>query len=100
MGAQHLLDDEHPRRPGLRDRPRRHARRLAAEGIDTRPTFPLISTYPIWPERRAVAAPVARMIGDRGINLPSGVRLRRDQVARIGAAIRRAVAAPAVRTAA
>ena len=73
---------------------------LAAEGIDTRPTFPLISTYPIWPERRALAAPVARMIGDRGINLPSGVRLRRDQVARIGEAIRRAVAARAIRTAA
>jgi perosamine synthetase len=69
---------------------------LAAVGIDTRPTFPLISTYPIWDERRAVAAPVARLIGDRGINLPSGVRLRRDQVARIGEEIRRAVAAPAV----
>jgi perosamine synthetase len=69
---------------------------LAAAGIDTRPTFPLISTYPIWDERRAVAAPVARLIGDRGINLPSGVRLRRDQVARIGEQIRRAVSAPAV----
>ena len=38
-------------------------------GIDTRPTFPLISTYPIWDERRAVAAPVARRIGERGVNL-------------------------------
>jgi perosamine synthetase len=63
---------------------------LAAEGIDTRPTFPLISTYPIWEERRAVAAPVAATIAERGINLPSGVRLRRDQVARIGEAVRRA----------
>jgi perosamine synthetase len=63
---------------------------LAAGGIDTRPTFPLISTYPIWDERRAVAAPVAATIADRGINLPSGVRLRRDQVARIGEAVRRA----------
>jgi hypothetical protein len=36
------------------------------------------------------------MIGDRGINLPSGVRLRRDQVARIGAEVRRVVAAAAV----
>ena len=63
---------------------------LAAGGIDTRPTFPLISTYPIWDERRAVAAPVAARIADRGINLPSGVRLRRDQVARIGEAVRRA----------
>jgi perosamine synthetase len=63
---------------------------LAAEGIDTRPTFPLISTYPIWDERRAVPAPVAATIADQGINLPSGVRLRRDQVARIGEAVRRA----------
>src|SRR6185437_1187309 len=46
---------------------------LAAEGIDTRPTFPLISTYPIWDERRAVPAPVAAAIADRGINLPRGV---------------------------
>ena len=64
---------------------------LAADGIDTRPTFPLISTYPIWDERRAVPARVAATIADRGINLPSGVRLRRDQVARIGEAVRRAV---------
>jgi perosamine synthetase len=73
---------------------------LAADGIDTRPTFPLISTYPIWDEPRAVAAPVARMIGERGINLPSGVRLRRDQVARVGDAIRRAVSASTIRRAA
>jgi perosamine synthetase len=73
---------------------------LAAGGIDTRPTFPLISTYPIWDEPRAVAAPVARMIGERGINLPSGVCLRRDQVARVGDAIRRAVSASAIRRAA
>jgi perosamine synthetase len=73
---------------------------LAAGGIDTRPTFPLISTYPIWDEPRAVAAPVAQMIGERGINLPSGVRLRRDQVARIGDAIRRAVSASTIRRAA
>ncbi len=66
---------------------------LAAEGIDTRPTFPLISTYPIWDERRAVPAPVAATIAERGINLPSGVRLRRDQVARIGEAVRRAASA-------
>jgi len=66
---------------------------LAAEGIDTRPTFPLISTYPIWDERRAVPAPVAARIADQGINLPSGVRLRRDQVARIGEALRRAASA-------
>jgi perosamine synthetase len=69
---------------------------LATAGIDTRPTFPLISTYPIWAERRAVSAPVAGTIGERGINLPSGVRLRRDQVARIGETIRGAVSAAAI----
>jgi dTDP-4-amino-4,6-dideoxygalactose transaminase len=37
-----------------------------------------------------VPAPVAARIADQGINLPSGVRLRRDQVARIGEAVRRA----------
>ena len=73
---------------------------LADCGIDTRPTFPLISTYPIWDDRRAVPAPVAARIADRGINLPSGVRLRRDQVARIGEAVRRAASAPSVRRAA
>jgi dTDP-4-amino-4,6-dideoxygalactose transaminase len=40
------------------------------------------------------------MIGERGINLPSGVRLRRDQVARVGDAIRRAVSASTIRRAA
>jgi perosamine synthetase len=72
---------------------------LAAGGIDPRPTFPLLSTYPIGDERRAVPAPVAAAIADRGINLPSGVRLRRDQVARIGEAVRRAVGTAARRAA-
>jgi perosamine synthetase len=68
---------------------------LAAQDIDTRPTFPLISTYPIWDAPRAVPAPVAQTIAERGINLPSGVRLRRDQVARVGDVIRRAVSGSA-----
>jgi perosamine synthetase len=66
---------------------------LAARDVDTRPTFPRISTYPIWEQRRAVPAPVAELIAERGINLPSGVRLRRDQVARVGEAVRRTVSA-------
>jgi perosamine synthetase len=73
---------------------------LAADGIDTRPTFPRISTYPIWAQRRAVPAPVAQRIAEQGINLPSGVRLRRDQVARIGESVRRSVAAAPRRQAA
>lgn len=73
---------------------------LAADGIDTRPTFPRISTYPIWAQRRSVPAPVAERIAARGINLPSGVRLRRDQVARVGESVRRAVSSASARQAA
>ena len=73
---------------------------LAAAGVDTRPTFPRISTYPIWEQRRAVPAPVAERIAQQGINLPSGVRLRRDQVARVGESVRRAASAAALRRAA
>ena len=71
---------------------------LRARGIDTRPVFPAISRYPMW-ERRQLPGRVADRIGAEGINLPSGVRLRRDQVARVGAAIREALA-PASRRAA
>ena len=71
---------------------------LAADGIDTRPTFPPISDLP---DLGTSAAPCRRpwreRIAERGINLPSGVRLRRDQVARVGEAVRRAVARSAVR---
>lgn len=63
---------------------------LAEAGIDTRPVFPAISQYPMW-KRRQQPGPVAHAIGNDGINLPSGVRLRRHDVARVGAAIRAAV---------
>lgn len=55
---------------------------LANAGIDTRPVFTPISQYPIW-GREHQPQPVAGAIGAEGINLPSGVRLRRDQVMRI-----------------
>jgi perosamine synthetase len=63
---------------------------LAESGIDTRPVFPAISQYPMW-ERRQEPGAVAYAIGSEGVNLPSGVRLRRHEVARVGAAIRAAV---------
>jgi perosamine synthetase len=63
---------------------------LRAAGIDTRPVFPAISRYPMW-ERRQLPGPVADRVGAEGINLPSGVCLRRDQVARVGGAIRAAL---------
>jgi perosamine synthetase len=64
---------------------------LRDAGVDTRPVFPAISQYPHW-ERRQAPAPTARLIGSEGINLPSGVALRRDQVERVCAAVRSAVA--------
>lgn len=64
---------------------------LTEAGVDTRPVFPAISRYPMWASRQAVG-PVADRIGSQGINLPSGVKLRRHEVARVGEAIRRALA--------
>ena len=55
---------------------------LANARIDTRPVFTPISQYPIW-DREHRPQPVAGAIGAEGINLPSGVRLCRDQVLRI-----------------
>lgn len=66
--------------------------------IDTRPVFTPISQYPFWPRRQA-AQPTATAIGTEGINLPSGVALRRAQVERVCAEIRRAVSAASQRAA-
>ena len=54
--------------------------------------FPAISRYPMWGSRQ-LPGRVADTIGREGINLPSGVRLTRAQVARVAAAVRAAVAA-------
>ena len=50
---------------------------LRKRGIDTRPIFPQISQYPMW---KVQNNPVSRRVGEQGINLPSGVCLRREQV--------------------
>jgi perosamine synthetase len=63
---------------------------LRDAGVDSRPVFPAISRYPMWTERRQ-PGPVAHAIGSSGINLPSGVCLRRHEVARVGEAIREAL---------
>jgi perosamine synthetase len=60
--------------------------------IDTRPVFPAISRYPMWTPRQEPGA-VADFVGSRAINLPSGVLLRRDEVARVGEALRAVVRA-------
>ena len=52
---------------------------LSRMNIDSRPVFPAISQYPIWAEKND-AQPIAKFIGDNGINLPSGVCLKREEV--------------------
>lgn len=52
---------------------------LKARNIDTRPVFPAISQYPIWP-RLQVPQPMALRVGLRAMNLPSGVCLTKDEV--------------------
>lgn len=59
---------------------------LKERHIDTRPVFPAVSQYPIW-SKASNAGPTATRIAAQGINLPSGVRLRREQVQYVCAAI-------------
>jgi perosamine synthetase len=54
-------------------------KQLKARNIDTRPVFPAISQYPIWP-RPQNPQPTALRVGLRAINLPSGVCLNRAEV--------------------
>ena len=52
---------------------------LKKRNIDTRPVFPAISQYPIWPKLQQ-PQPNAKHVGEYAINLPSGVCLKREQV--------------------
>lgn len=63
-------------------------RELKNVRIDTRPVFPAISQYPIWPTHQA-AQPNALAIGQSAINLPSGVCLREEQVDYVCRSIRK-----------
>jgi perosamine synthetase len=60
---------------------------LLKRGIETRPVFPPISQYPIW-GREIKPQPVSDWVGSNSMNLPSGVRLSRDSVARVCDTIR------------
>ncbi len=64
---------------------------LKARNVDTRPVFPAISQYPYWP-RPQMPQPTAKWVGEHGINLPSGVLLRRDEVRYVSEQIREVVA--------
>jgi len=53
--------------------------KLRKRGVDTRPVFPAISQYPIWPKPQK-ACPTAYRVGAQALNLPSGVCLKWEQV--------------------
>ena len=53
---------------------------LRKANIDTRPTFPAISQYPIWGDNVVAELENAKLVADKGINLPSGVGLSREEV--------------------
>ncbi|MBU0640353.1 MAG: GNAT family N-acetyltransferase [Planctomycetes bacterium] len=68
-----LLDEEAPlTRDDLR-------KMLKERGVDTRPVFPAVSQYTFWPVKQE-PQPVAKRIGERAMNLPSGVCLKRAHV--------------------
>jgi perosamine synthetase len=54
-------------------------KRLKERNIDTRPVFPAISQYPIWP-REQPPQPIASLLGKQALNLPSGVCLTKSEV--------------------
>lgn len=53
--------------------------KLLEKGIDSRPVFPAISQYPFWSVKNS-PKPIAKEIGDKGINLPSGVNLSKSSI--------------------
>ena len=52
---------------------------LKSMNIDTRPVFPSISQYPIWGERHDENVN-SKIIGENGVNLPSGVNLSTNEI--------------------
>ena len=54
-------------------------KKLKSYNIDSRPVFPAISQYPYWPKKQD-PQPIAKLVGDTGINLPSGVALTKDHI--------------------
>lgn len=54
-------------------------KRLRDRNVDTRPVFPAISQYPIWPVSQN-PQPVALEVGKTAMNLPSGVCLTKNEV--------------------
>jgi len=57
------------------------AKYLGENGVDTRPVFPTIHSYPMW--KVNIENPVASYISSNSINLPSGVALTHESVVKI-----------------
>jgi len=54
---------------------------LRENGVDSRPVFPTIHSYPMWISR--VENPAARYISENSINLPSGVGLTHAEIEKV-----------------
>ena len=54
--------------------------KLFEKNIDTRPTFPKISDYPIWGKKIRVNNYNSSTIGSKGLNLPSGLKLSVSEI--------------------
>ena len=52
---------------------------LKLRNVDSRPVFPAISKYPIWPKKQEPKQ-TADLLGRTAMNLPSGVCLTEGQV--------------------
>jgi perosamine synthetase len=60
---------------------------LSSRGIDTRPTFPRISSYPIWGPELKHEFNKSDVIAKSGINLPSGVNLTSKKISHVSNSI-------------
>jgi perosamine synthetase len=79
-----ILDSErHPAREEV-------CRRMKAMGVDTRPFFPPLSSFPMF-TTPAGSGPVAARLGACGINLPSGHNLTEADIDRVAMAFRAAL---------
>lgn len=56
---------------------------LKKKGIDSRPCFPSISTYPIWKKYKKDKLVNSKTVSNYGLNLPSGVMLKENDIKRI-----------------
>ncbi len=63
-------------------------RQLKIFGVDTRPVFPSISQYEIWGYSPTIPK-FSKVIGDTGVNLPSGVRMNKASVKKVIDSIRK-----------